>query len=180
MDEGISPGALFEVPEEGELDPRPIAKRLVASLEEFDHLRQGDAGILYLMRTELKIRGQKAVLGEMSLPFFRGGLADIGAWALAKVCGGELPDFVCWLDAEWWRQATARQREALVYHELCHCAHAVNKDGEPKFTDEGLPVWAVVGHDVEEFSAVARRYGAWTQDLELFMAALTEGGASRG
>jgi hypothetical protein len=81
------------------------------------------------------------------------------------------------LDQQFWTQADGRAREALVYHELLHAAHAVDRDGEPKFTEEGKPIWDIRGHDIEEFNDVVRRYGAWAPDVVAFLAAATEGGA---
>ena len=179
MDESeeLGPAEAFYFPEDGELDPRPIAARLVAECDEFQHLSHGDAGILFLMRAEPKIKAQKAVLGEAALPRFMGSLGAVGRWLLAKACGGDLPDFLMILDSTWWAQATPKQREALVYHEMCHMAHAVDKDGEPRFTEEGNPIWDIRGHDLEEFNAVVRRYGAWLGDIESFIHSLRAGGA---
>ncbi len=173
--EPLAATELFALPAEGENEPREIAGRLVGESEQFSDLRTGEAVILFLMRTETKIKAQMVVLGEMSLPRFQGGLASLGTWLLAKVCG-ELPDYVMILDAEWWEQADAPKREALVFHELMHAAIKVDKEGEPKFTDDGKPVWDIRGHDIEEFNEVARRYGAWSPAIESFARAVLEGG----
>lgn len=180
MDEGddLGPADSFFFPEEGELDPKPIAARLVADLEEFQHLRIGEAAILFLMRAETKlINGTKMVLGFMALPNFQGALGPVGRWLLAKACGGVLPDFIMVLDATWWLQATSVQRTALVHHELLHADHARDKDGEPRFTADGSPIWSIRPHDLEEFNDVVRRYGAWKSDVEAFVHALRDGGA---
>jgi hypothetical protein len=175
--EGDLVGEAFSQPAEGEHEPREIAARLVADLSEFDHLRHGEASILFLMRAEKKIKAQRMILGELALPRFQGGLAPLASWLLARLCGGEAPDFIMTLDAEWWTQADGRAREALVFHELLHAAHAVDKEGEPKFTEEGLPIWDIRGHDIEEFNEVVRRYGAWAPDVVAFLKAAEEGGA---
>lgn len=175
-DDGLEPGDLFTVAAEGEHEPREIVARL-EELDEFAHLREGDAVFLFLMRAETKVKAGRVVLGEVALPRFQGGLAPLGTWLLAKACGGIVPDFIMILDAPWWADATPLQREALVYHELCHCIHARDKEGELKFNDAGLPVWGLIGHDIEEFRAVVKRYGAWAPDIESFIGALREGGA---
>jgi Putative phage metallopeptidase len=48
----------------------------------------------------------------------------------------------------------------LLYHELCHL----------HYDEENLKL-GLVGHDVEEFSAVLRRFGDWQGDLTRFNAA---------
>ena len=161
---------------DGQLDPGPISARLVGDLEEFATLRQGEASILFLMRQGEKMKAGRRVLGTMALPQFRGELGAVATWMLAKLCGG-LPDYIMVLDAAWWSQAPPRAREALVYHELCHAEQAKGRDGEPLFTPDGLPVWGIVGHDIEEFHKVAKRYGAWSPDIHSFIRALQDGGA---
>ena len=176
--EEFGPADTFFFPNEGgELDPKPIAGRLVKELDDFVHLRAGDAAVLFLMRAEPLVKAQRQVLGMLALPKFGGVLGKMGTWLLAKACGGVLPDFIMILDAAWWEQASPIQREALVYHELCHAAHAVDGFGEPRFTQDGDPIWEIKGHDVEEFNAVVERYGAWLGDLTSFIAALRKGGA---
>ena len=65
-----------------------------------------------------------------------------------------------------------RQKEALVDHELCHAAQALDSDGEPKMDEKNRPVWRVRKHDIEEFKAVVQRHGCYKHDLEAFAAAL--------
>jgi hypothetical protein len=175
-DEDSIAGAFF-LPEDGDLDPRAIAGNLVATCEDFSHLRQGEAVIMFLMRRDEKLQQGKAILGFMAVPQFQGKLASLCSWLLVKMTGGVMPDFIMVLDAGFWEQATPQQREALVFHELKHAAQAVGKDGEPRFTDEGDPIWAIAPHDIEEFNDVARRYGAWLPDVTGFAAALRDGGA---
>ncbi len=170
-------GDLFTLPEEGEHQPREIADRLVHSLPDFTHLRVGEAAILFLMRTAPKVKAQRQILGQMALPKFGGVLADVATWSFAKLFG-EVPDFIMWLDSGWWTQATPHQREALVFHELCHAVHAKDKAGEERFDDDGKPVWDIRGHDLEEFNEVVRRFGAWSPDIGQFIAAAREGGAA--
>ncbi|CAN5784527.1 putative metallopeptidase [soil metagenome] len=55
---------------------------------------------------------------------------------------------------------------ALVEHELYHCAQALDAFGGPKFNGRtGEPVFAMRGHDVEEFVGVVRRYGVTTPEV---------------
>lgn len=174
--EPCGPEDAFWSPGDGQLDPGPIAARLTADLEEFAHLKMGEASVLFLMRSDEKLKAGRHVLGLMSLVRFQGDLGPVGEWMLARLCGG-LPDYVMVLDAKWWAQAAPMQREALVYHELLHAEHARGRDGELRFTADGLPVWGIVGHDVEEFHKVAARYGAWSPDIQAFIGALQAGNA---
>jgi len=69
-------------------------------------------------------------------------------------------DFVIWLAADHLAdlQFTARQIEAVVFHELSHCDYEEDEDsGTGKFT--------IVGHDVEVFYAEILKYGAYKEDL---------------
>lgn len=57
-----------------------------------------------------------------------------------------------------WDGLDAKQRRIVLDHELCHFV------GQDLETDK----WGLVGHDVEEFTDILRRHGAWTADLQLF------------
>lgn len=173
--EPVGPEDLFFSPGDAELDPKTIATALIANEPLFAHLRDGDATLLFLMRVMPKDKGGKSVLGELCLPSFGGALAGVGKWMLARMCDG-LPDFIMVLDVAWWEQAALEQRQALVFHELLHAKHATDKDGELRFTPEGLVVWALQPHDIEEFGDVVRRFGAWNPDLLRFTQALRDGG----
>ena len=164
----------FSMPPEGFNEPMEIATRLIAETGEFEHLQTGEAAIVFVMREFDRVKAQKRVIGTMSLPRLSGELGQMFLWMLARMCGG-LPDFIMTLDAEWWRQADPRQREALVYHELKHAAHAIDKHGELRFTEEGTPIWDIVGHDVEAFDGEVERYGAWKPDIASFLAAADRG-----
>ena len=177
-DEPLPTDELFALPAEGEHEPREIAGRLISGLDEFRDLRDGKAVILFLLRTQPKVKAQRIILGEMCLPRFQGTLAPLGVWLLAKVCG-ELPDYIMVLDSEWWTQADPITREALVFHELKHAAIKVDKEGEPRFNDAGTPLWDLLGHDIEEFDAVVRRYGAWKPDIMSFLRASIEHSGAR-
>lgn len=71
-------------------------------------------------------------------------------------------DFLITLSAPWCLQAaTDVEFLALLDHELSHARQDVDAYGDPRFSQEtGLPIWRVVGHDVEEFVGVVERWGA--------------------
>lgn len=75
---------------------------------------------------------------------------------------GSIPDFLIHIDTQYWESETISDahRCALVEHELYHCAQAVDEDGSPLFTQDGLPRWTMRPHDIEEFIGVVQRYGA--------------------
>ena len=55
---------------------------------------------------------------------------------------------------------TNREKLALVDHEFEHVKEAQNKHGETFLK--------MVGHDLEEFSAIVQRHGLWDADLKRF------------
>lgn len=70
-------------------------------------------------------------------------------------------EFVIWIAADYAKAFgwTNLQLEALLYHELKHCAFEIDlKTGEMTLT--------VQGHDDQLFWDELRRYGAWKQELE--------------
>lgn len=79
-------------------------------------------------------------------------------------------DFVIVLNKEVWEdpEFDRDKKLALLDHELCHAARAVDEDGEPKIDSKGRPVWRVRGHDIEEFTEIVHRRGTWKRDLEKF------------
>lgn len=66
-------------------------------------------------------------------------------------------DWVMWIAADHAREQklTAFQIEALVYHEMLHCA-VEGEDEKP----------SARGHDAELFTDEIRRYGAWRENLQ--------------
>jgi hypothetical protein len=87
-------------------------------------------------------------------------------------------DFVILLRRAFWKddRVTDEQRRALLDHELCHCARATTKGGDPAVDERGRPVWRIRKHDIEEFSEVVDRHGMWSRDLENLAAALRKNG----
>lgn len=65
-----------------------------------------------------------------------------------------------------WDRIDDRQREALIAHELCHI-DLVNGN------------YSAAPHDLEEFRYIAKRYGAWDDGLQKFLAAFQAGEADR-
>lgn len=85
-------------------------------------------------------------------------------------------DFVIVLNKEFWEdpEFDRAKKLALLDHELCHAARAVDQDGEPMIDSKQRPVWRVRGHDVEEFEEIVSRHGVWKRDLERFAEAIAK------
>lgn len=148
--------------------PETIAARLM-KLPEHAHLDDYQVQIKYLMKSVEINKGGKRVLGMIHVPMVQGHLKDLFEQLLAEFFGGEYPEFLMVIDLEWWNQATPIQKEAIVFHELAHIQQDRDKFEAPKFNKDGLPVWRLVAHDIEEFNAVVARYGAWKNDITLFL-----------
>ena len=123
------------------------------------HPHLNPAEVVFLFRAKAAKRGGRIILGKASKAN-----AKVNAY-LGRDLGPEgnvepiapRARFVIEIAHNVWTKAPARARAALVDHELCHCT--VNEEGKS----------AMVGHDVEEFTAIVERHGAWTQGLvEMF------------
>lgn len=170
-DDGME--GMFIVPE-GADHPAIIAER-VLDLPEHSHLREGEAEIEWLFRTYPKVSAGRQVLGTCYLPAVQGQLKEFFLWMLERQFG-RIPHFLIVIDKAYWDEASPRAREILVYHELCHAVQAVDKFDAPRFDKDGRPVWALRGHDVEEFTSVVQRYGAWNADIQHFVTAANTSG----
>lgn len=127
---------------------------------EHEHLERATIGFAWAaeenVRNGRRILGQTEIMPPMAM----------GKWqrarALAQVMDwfdGSVPDFLITIDviADSFDDASFC---ALIEHELYHCAQAKDAMGFPKFHREtGDPIWAIRGHDVEEFVGVVARYG---------------------
>lgn len=65
-------------------------------------------------------------------------------------------DAVIWVRGYFWGKFDARQREAIVLHELLH----LDVDAEGALR--------IAKHEIEEFGLVVREYGRWLEDIDLF------------
>lgn len=132
-----------------------------APLENLDHRHLRTARIGMLWAFEPNSRCQMAIVGQAEQPMFQG-----GKWRRARQAQqmlewfGDLPDFVITIDAGYAAFCDDGTFCATIEHELLHCGQAIDKFGQPKFTKEGRPVFAMRAHDVEEFVGIVERYGA--------------------
>lgn len=153
-----------------------------APLHNPDHMHLLDARLGFLWASHGYARAGRIVLGQtedLRMPARGNGWQRARAeQQLGDWFPGEVPDFLITLDAAYCDQATDAEFCALIEHELYHIGHAKDEFGTPKFSrDTGEPKLALVGHDVEEFVGVVRRYGAGRPDgaLAQMIQAASEG-----
>ena len=149
--------------------PEDIATRLM-KLPELRFIRENEISLGWLMREVSKVKGGKLELGSVHdvKHMAQGGFKGL-FFQLLEAWLGFLPQFMIVLDREHWDAATPRVREALVYHELLHIRHEVDKFGALRFDRDGNPVFGLVGHDVEAFNDEVARYGAWHDGIASFL-----------
>lgn len=125
------------------------------------HLASASLGLLW---TNVEnVRQQRRIVGTAEMP---SNSLRASKWIKARAevqlsqWFGHVPDFLITLDADYVSQIDDASFCALVDHELWHCGQAMDEFGAPKFNREtGAPMYAIRGHDVEEFVAVVRRFG---------------------
>lgn len=85
-------------------------------------------------------------------------------------------DFVILLHRPWWESVLTSEaaREAILDHELTHCARALDAiTGAVKRDERGRCQWRLRKHDVEEFAEIVHRHGLYKGDVErLYQAAV--------
>jgi hypothetical protein len=72
-------------------------------------------------------------------------------------------DFIIEADEVLWDMLLLEQQEAVVDHELCHCARDENG-------------WYIRDHDVQEFAEIIERHGLYHRKLEEFISAAHQQG----
>lgn len=162
--------APFDLPADNR-HPATIAARLMR-LPEHIALAESDVSFGWLVRGVPKEKGGKVELGSVHAvkSMFQGQFKDLGLMMLERMLG-YLPEFIVIVDGTWWSRASDLEREALIFHELCHVKQSVDEFGSLKFDRDGNPVFRIVEHDVAAFNAEVARYGEWTADLANFLRA---------
>lgn len=149
--------------------PADIAARVMRYPEHL-HLAENDIEFGWLMRNEPKVKGHRVELGSVHevAHMAQGGFKDLFE-QLLRAWLGHLPPFIVVINAQWWADAPAIDREALVFHELAHVQQKIDKYGSPRFDRDGLPVYGLIAHDIEAFQSEVSRYGAWKADIDAFL-----------
>lgn len=132
--------------------------------DEHTHLLSASIGVLWT--NAINVTKMRTILATAEMPSIQA-----GGWRRARF-EFQLrqwfdiePDFLLTFSAPDCARLDDRAFCALVMHELLHCAHAEDRYGGPKFTADGSPVFAIKGHDVEEFTAVVRYFGVTSPDV---------------
>lgn len=112
-------------------------------LKELLHPHLPAMSVAFLWRDELRVRGSRA-------------------YASISLAGGRLAfiaEIEAVLEVDWnlWKQLNGTSRLALIDHELHHLTWDSEKER-----------LAIVGHDVEEFGGIVRRWGLWRPSLVTF------------
>jgi hypothetical protein len=134
-----------------------------APIENPDHSHLIAASIGVLWTNVGNARNGRQIVGQAE---FKPPGGTMGKWARARaqaqILGwfGSMPDFLLTFDAEYAANCSDIEFCALVEHEMYHCGQAKDEFGAPRFTQDGMPVFCLRPHDVEEFNGVVRRYGA--------------------
>lgn len=147
--------------------PGAIVERLLDH-EEHNHIRENDITIEYLLVHRAKRKQGKRIVGAVHLPTVQGQLKDLFEM-LVEEYFGMMPDYLMIIDSAWWGEADDTQKEALVWHELCHVKQEIDEFGSPKFDMDGNPKYGLREHDVAAFNSEVSRYGAWSPDLQQFV-----------
>lgn len=138
--------------------------------EEHSHLASANLGALWT--NAANTTKQVEVIGQAEVPRAPG---TMGKWGRARWkfqmyqwFGPDYDklDFLVTLSAPYCFECSDLEWCALIEHELYHCAQAVDEFEQPKFRKDGSPVFAIRGHDVEEFVGVVKRYGAVGRNVQ--------------
>jgi hypothetical protein len=137
-------------------DLKLIGDMLIDKYDDFAHLHNLKANIVYLWKEKGGDSGGRPVLGKCVRP---SGLTDYFACA-AETAGEGLTDkvdFVIWAAADHLRNNMANYRTicALVFHELKHTSY----DDKGNFT--------VQGHEFEGFAREIEEFGLWKTDIKI-------------
>jgi hypothetical protein len=149
-----------------------------AALENPEHAHLQHAEIGFLWTNVGNARQGRRIIGQCELGEPQGA---VGRWAKARARQQvrewfeDVPDFIITIDAHYAAVCGDAEFCALIEHELFHASQAKDLFGAPKFNREGMPVWAMRGHDVEEFVGVVRRYGAEAAGVDEMVRAANQG-----
>ena len=140
--------------------------------EEHEHLEDATIGVLW-RTSEVKRKGVP-VTGTAVIPdgaALHGEHKQMFLWQMRRWFANLKLDFLITLYAPYAEACADIDFCALVKHELCHCAQAVDEWGGRRFRRDGSRLYCLIGHDVEEHIAVVRDFGAVGRNVREFVAA---------
>ncbi|MEQ1762575.1 MAG: putative metallopeptidase [Pyrinomonadaceae bacterium] len=166
------PAKLLDQLAEADFCPAPEINEFVqdtfleqdSKLYNEDHAHLFNAIIGFMWTNVPNSRRDKTIVGMAEIPKPP---TVAGKWEKARYelqlrswFGDLTPDFVITIDANYAAVCPDIAFCSLIEHELYHCGQKLDEFGGPKFKKDGSPVYSIVGHDVEEFVGIVRRYGA--------------------
>ena len=126
-------------------DIQRMAEGLIANY----HPEVSTARIRYIFISEAPSKGGQKLYGKVQK------VSGFMEWAL------EL-DFIVQISADLWNEAQEHERSAILDHLLERCtAEESEKDGSM--------IWKIREPDVQEFSSILDRHGAWNNSLAGFV-----------
>jgi hypothetical protein len=125
-----------------------------------EHLRVASLGVLWT--NERFYKGGKEILATAEIPSFKGSHWQKARQQLqVEEWFHQVPDFIITISSWFAREADNASFLAVIEHELLHCGQAKDEYGNLKFRESnGMPIFFLRMHDVEEFVDVVERYGA--------------------
>lgn len=128
---------------------------------EHQHLIPATIGVLWTNVPNGRHQVAIAATCQLGKPMAMGKWAKAQQEQQRREWFGDVPDFILTFDAACALSMDDVSFCAMVEHELHHARYELDDDGGIKFSKStGLPIWALRGHDVEEFVDVVARYGA--------------------
>lgn len=134
--------------------------------EEYAHLAEARIGVLWTnverVKDGLRTLGMARLVRASGDRWSNGRVLQQSVewfgdwWADAD---DPLPHFEITLYAPYVALASYPTACALIAHELRHCGQKSDRWGEPAFDENGDPIYAMVGHDVEQFVSVVEDFG---------------------
>jgi hypothetical protein len=138
------------------LDAEPVAKMAKKLIPQY-HPELATARIDYVFISEASMKNGRPV---------RGKVRKLSGYVEHRIEN----DFAIEIALDLWNSADAHSRMALVDHLLERCT------GEEDEEDAGAPMkWKLRTPDVEEFTSILKRYGAWNDDLKSFVGVESKG-----
>jgi hypothetical protein len=165
------PSAPFDLDPMGEFRPAPElgAWAREAFIEEngpltnpdHAHLRHAHLGWLWTNVENARQMVGIAATCELGKPQAMGKWPKARAEQQVRGWFGDIPDFIITVRTDVWSAYDDVSACSLIEHELMHAGQEKDEFGAPKFSKQtGKPIFAIRGHDVQEFVGVVARYGA--------------------
>jgi len=120
-----------------------------------------DAKICYMFREKASITRDKVIAGRCIR-------VDDRNYSIHKY------DFLIEIAMDLWQEANDDFKKALMDHELGHAGIVRDENGELELDDKGRIRTYVNLHDIEEFSDVLARHGAYHEALRQFLQAFAD------